>query len=140
MSDFVPISFFDVAFIGQGIGMSGEFISVSGLGMQFDYETYSEGGRNYPKRFFKGAVPQTLVLEQGTVTTIDFFISWLTEINIGITRTLNGTVMLKDHTGATKRIWFITDAIPAKYVGPGLNSMKSELAVSRVEFLYNGCV
>ena len=139
MSDYIPTAFFEVNFTGLNTGMSGLFTSVSGLGMEFEYEMYSEGGRNYPVRFFKGAVQQTLVLEQGTVTTTDAFMNWIAEINRGIMHSLNGTVTLKDNTGEIKRIWDITDAVPIKYVAPSLDSMKSELAVTHMEFLYNGC-
>jgi phage tail-like protein len=137
---FVPTAFFDVYFVGIGIGMAGEFTSVSGLGMEFEYETYNEGGTNYPRRFFKGVAPQTLVLEQGTVTTMDAFAAWVAEINLGITRTLDGIVILKDHTGAPMREWTIIGAMLTKYIGPSLDSMQAQLAVNRIELLYNGCM
>jgi phage tail-like protein len=137
---FAPSSFFEVYFSGAGIGMAGEFTSVSGLGMEFEYETYNEGGRNYPRSFFKGVVPQTLVLEQGTVTTVDAFSLWMTEINAGIMRPLDGIVLLKDHNGDIMREWTIIDAMLTKYIGPSLDSARAELAVNRIEFRYNGCV
>jgi phage tail-like protein len=142
MSDYVPTSYFEVIFpvVGAGAGMTGKFLSVSGLGMQFEYETYSEGGRNYPRRFFKGVVPQTLILEQGTVTTFDAFAMWVNLINLGSTMTIDGFILLKDHTGETKREWTIVGAMVSKYMGPSLNSMRSELAVSRIEMIYNGCL
>ncbi|MDR2616141.1 MAG: phage tail protein, partial [Oscillospiraceae bacterium] len=133
MYDFAPSSFFEVHFEGSGIGMGGEFTSVSGLGMEFEYETYNEGGRNYPRSFFKGVVPQTLVLEQGTVTTFDAFAAWVAEINLGVTRTLDGIVLLKDHTGQTMREWTIIDAMLTKYIGPSLDSSRVQLAVNRIE-------
>jgi phage tail-like protein len=139
MYGFVPSAFFNVIFDGLGIGMSGEFTSVSGLGVEFEWETYSEGGRNYPRRFFKGIVPQTLVLQQGTVTSYDEFSMWMSEINLGITRTLDGLVSLCDHTGKVMRVWTVVGAMPTKYVGPSLNSLQSELAVTSIEFIYNGC-
>ena len=140
MSDFVPNVFFDVIFAGIDIGMSGQFTNVSGLGMEFEYETYIEGGSNYPRYFFKNALPQTLVLQQGTVTTIDSFAAWMNTVNLGVSAFLNGVVLLKDHTGAIKRNWTIQGAFPVKYIGPELNSLQSALAVSRVEFQYNGCI
>jgi phage tail-like protein len=139
MYGFVPSSFFSVYFDGLGIGMSGEFTSVSGLGVEFEWETYQEGGSSYPRRFLKGVVPQTLVLEQGTVTTFDNFSTWMLEINQGITRSLDGIVIMRDHAGAVVRNWTIIEAMPTKYVGPALTSLQSTLAVTRVEFLYNGC-
>ena len=140
MADFVPTPYFEVVFGGIGPGMSGQFTSVSGLTMEYEYETYLEGGSNYPRQFFKNAVPQKLILEQGTVTTVDSFAEWMHMVNLGITAVLNGVVLLKDHTGAVKRQWTVMGAFLVKYVGPELNSLKSELAVSRIELLHNGCI
>ncbi|MDR0858129.1 MAG: phage tail protein [Oscillospiraceae bacterium] len=133
-------SFFEAYFDGIGIGMSGEFTSISGLNIEFEWETYSEGGTNYPRRFFKGIVPQTLVLEQGTVTNIDEFSNWLVTINNGITKTLDGTIMLRNSYGDVLRQWTVVGALPTKYIGPTLNSLsQAQLAVTRIELLHNGC-
>ena len=140
MTDYVPSAFFEVIFAGSIYGLSGQFTSVSGLGMEFEYDTYIEGGSNYPYHFFKNAVPQTLTLLQGTVTTVDYFSAWIASVNSGMHMTLDGIVLLKDSSGQSKRIWSVIDAFPVKYVGPTLESMKSELAVSRIELLHNGCV
>ena len=140
MLDFVPSAFFEVSFGGIDVGMSGQFISVSGLGMEYSYDTYIEGGSNYPRYFFKNAVPQTLVLMQGTVTTVDSFAKWMEQVNKGIAAPLEGTVTLRDHTGVGKRTWVIQGAFPVKYIGPDMNSMQSDLAVSRIELMHNGCV
>ncbi|MDR0936809.1 MAG: phage tail protein [Oscillospiraceae bacterium] len=139
MFDFIPASFFTVHFEGIGAGVSGEFTSVSGLDVEFEWETYSEGGTNYPRRFFKGVVPQTLVLEQGTLSGADAFAEWIMSVNLGITKRLNGTIELRAPSGEVKREWLVTDALPVKYIGPPLNAMKSELAVTRLEFIHNGC-
>lgn len=138
--DNVPNTYFEVAFGVPSVGMSGYFTSVTGLGMEFEYETYNEGGVPYPRSFFKNVVPQTLVLEQGTVTTVDGFATWVGMMNAGRRMPLNGLVFLKDHTGATKRTWLIENAMVVKYIGPSLNSMQPELAVSRIEISHNGCI
>ena len=64
-------AYFDVLLVGVGALLAGGFTSVSGLGMEADYEVYTEGGSNYPRFFFKNTKPQRLVLEQGVITTID---------------------------------------------------------------------
>ncbi len=138
--DYVPNTYFEVSLGVPTMGMSGYFTSVSGLSMEFEYETHNEGGVPYPRHFFKNVVPQILVLEQGTVTTIDGFAAWVHMINIGMRMALNGLVLLKDHTGMVKRNWFIRDALVVKYIGPSLNSMNPELAVSRIELQHNGCI
>ena len=139
MGDYVPTAYFDVLFGGEVIGLSGKFTSISGLGVEFDYETYIEGGSNYPRYFMKNIVPQTLILEQGTVTTVDTFSAWILKVNSGMNLTLNGVITLKDHTGDKKRSWIVHSAFPLRYVGPSLNSLTSELAISRIELRHNGC-
>lgn len=140
ISDYVPNTYFEVMFGPPALGMSGYFTSVSGLAMEFEYETYTEGGVPYPRQFFKNIVPQTLVLEQGTVTTVDGFAAWLHMLNQGMRMPINGVILLKDQTGAPKRNWMIMDALVSKYIGPSLNSMQPELAVTRIEMTYNGCI
>ena len=140
MADYVPTSYFEVLFGSQIAGLSGQFTQISGLGMEFEYETYTEGGSNYPRYFLKNIVPQILRLQQGTVTTVDAFSIWLAGINSGMSLPLSGVIMLKDHTGELKRIWEVLGAYPVKYLGPTLNSLTSELAVSVIELKHNGCL
>lgn len=94
----------------------------------------------FPRHFIKNIVPQTLVLEQGTVTTVDGFAAWMHSMNLGMRLPINGIISLKDHQGNTRRTWMISDALLSKYVGPTLNSTQPELAVSRIELQYNGCI
>lgn len=121
------------------LGMSGQFTSVSGLGMELEYEIYREGGSMYPRYFFKNAKPQTLVLEQGTVTSVDGFSLWLNQVNLGQSLPLAGIISLKDYQGNTVRVWTIAGAHLVRYVGPRLDSTAESLAVSRIELLYGGC-
>ena len=76
-------AYFDVMLIGTGAVLSGGFLSVSGLDMEVDYEVYTEGGSNYPRFFFKNTKPQTLVLEQGVVTTVDSVSLLMAMVNQG---------------------------------------------------------
>jgi len=140
MAEYVTNSYFKVSIGDNIIGMSGEFTMVSGLSVQYEYETYNEGGSNFPRRFFKNVVPQNLVLTQGTVTDVDRFSAWFAEINAGIMRRFSGIIELRDHTATVVRTWVITEAIPVRYDGPSLDSMQTQLAVSRIEFSHNGCV
>ena len=133
-AEYVPNTYFEVSFGVPTVGMSGYFTSVSGLSMEFEYETYSEGGCPYPRYFFKNVVPQTLVLEQGTVTSTDAFAAWVHMLNQGM------HISLKDHTGALRRTWMVNDAMVVKYVGPSLDAMQPMLAVSRIELQHNGCI
>ena len=132
-------AYFEVLLIGVGAVLEGKFTSVSGLDMEIEYEIYNEGGTNYPRFFFKQNKPQVLVLEQGTVTSIDSVSLLMNMSNQGMSIPLAGTVMLKDSFGEMQRVWSIVGAYLQKYVGPTLNSNQAELAVSRIELIYNGC-
>ena len=132
-------AYFEVVLIGVGAAVVGKFTSVSGLSMEVEYEVYNEGGLNYPRYFFKGTKPQVLVLEQGVVTSVDGASLLMNMCNLGMSIPLAGTVILKDSFGVPQRTWTIVGAYLQKYVGPDLNSNQPALAVTRMEFTYNGC-
>ena len=132
-------AYFEVMLIGVGAAVVGKFTSVSGLSMEVEYEVYNEGGLNYPRYFFKGTKPQVLVLEQGVVTSVDSASLLMNMCNLGMSIPLAGTVILKDSFGVPQRTWTIVGAYLQKYVGPDLNSNQPALAVTRMEFTYNGC-
>lgn len=132
-------AYFDVALRGEQVELKGSFTAVSGLGMEAEYEIYNEGGLNYPRFFFAGTKPQTLVLEQGLLTTADAASRLMEMCNQGMAVPLEGTVTLKDSFGAPQRVWNIVGAYLQKYTGPDLNSNQPALAVTRMEFIYNGC-
>ena len=132
-------AYFDVMLIGSGAVLSGGVLSVSGLDMEVDYEVYTEGGSNYPRFFFKNTKPQTLVLEQGVVTTVDSVSLQMAMVNQGMSIPLAGTIILRDSFGEAQREWSVVGAHLQKYVGPQLNSNQASVAVSRIELIHNGC-
>ena len=132
-------AYFDVMLIGTGAVLSGGFLSVSGLDMEVDYEVYTEGGSNYPRFFFKNTKPQTLVLEQGVVTTVDSVSLLMAMVNQGMSIPLAGTIILRDSFGEAQREWSVVGAHLQKYVGPQLNSNQASVAVSRIELIHNWC-
>lgn len=138
-SDYLSGSYFEVALAGPGALIAGRFTAVSGLNMEVEYEVYNEGGLNYPRFFFKENRPQTLVLEQGVVTSVDSVSLLMAMCASGMAIPLAGTVILMDSYGVPQRTWTIVGAYLQKYIGPDLNSNQPALAVSRIELIYNGC-
>lgn len=132
-------AYFEVDLIGAGAAVTGRFTSVTGLNMEVEYEVYNEGGLNYPRFFFKETKPQVLVLEQGVVTSVDGASLLMNMCNLGMSIPLAGAVVLKDSFGVPQRTWTIVGAYLQKYIGPDLNSNQPALAVTRMEFVYNGC-
>ena len=137
--DYLSGAYFEVMLIGTGAVIAGRFTAVSGLNMEIEYEVYNEGGLNYPRFFFKENKPQTLVLEQGVVTSIDSVSLLMGMCSSGMSVPLAGTIILKDAFGEAQRTWTIVGAHLQKYIGPDLNSNQPALAVSRIELIYNGC-
>ena len=46
-------AYFDVLLVGPGAVLAGDFLAVSGLDMEADYEVYTEGGSSYPLLLFQ---------------------------------------------------------------------------------------
>lgn len=132
-------AYFEVELLGTNAILSGKFTAVSGLDMEVEYEVFNEGGSNYPRFFFRQTKPQVLVLEQGTVTNVDAVSMLMQMCNQGMAVPLGGLITLKDSFGTPQRTWTIVGAYLQKYIGPALNSNQAELAVSRIELIYNGC-
>ena len=132
-------AYFDVLLVGVGALLAGGFSSVSGLGMEADYEVYTEGGSNYPRFFFKNTKPQRLVLEQGVITTIDSVSLLMGMVNQGMSIPLAGGIVLMDSFGVPQREWTVVGAHLVKYEGPRLDSNQASVAVNRIELIHNGC-
>ena len=132
-------AYFDVTLVGTGAALTGGFQSVSGLGREVEYETYTEGGSNYPRFFFKNTKPGLLVLEQGVVTSVDSVSLLMAMVNQGMSIPLAGAIILKDSFGVPQREWTVVGAHLQRYVGPELNSNQASVAVSRIELIHNGC-
>ena len=140
MAEIAQSSYFKLTLSANGDkALTGSFEKVSGLGMQFEYESYLEGGANVPIQFIKNTVEQRLILEYGTLTDGDVLTEWMKHISSGITIKLTGSVSLCDNNGNAVRVWLINNAYPVRYIGPELDSNTTAPAVSRLELIYGGC-
>lgn len=139
MAEYLSGAYFEVFLAGVGAVLAGRFTAVSGLGMELEYETYNEGGLNYPRFFFKEVKPQVLTLQEGVVTSVDSVSLLMGMCNQGMSVPLAGTVILKDSFGTSQRVWSIVGAHLQKYIGPELDANQAAVAVSRIELVYNGC-
>ena len=58
MSDYVANTYFEVMFGAPALGLSGRFTSVSGLAMEFEYETVNEAVAPTPGSFLRISSPR----------------------------------------------------------------------------------
>lgn len=126
--------------VAGAVGLTGKFASVSGLGIEFKYDEFYEGGSMYPRFMFEYAKPQILTLGEGVVTRSgDFFAWWSWSMNLGMAIPAgNGIITLMNEKNETLRGWVIGGAYLTKYNGPVLDANSPRMAVNSIEMVYGG--
>jgi len=136
-----PVGFhFKVEFIGIGNDNDTRFQSVSGLTMEYDVETFKEGGENR----FEHKLPARskfpdLSLKRGMLTNSDV-IKWV----LGILRDrdfknhkpANVHVHLLNEKHETLKLWEFIDAWPKKWSVSDLNAQENGLVIETLDLAY----
>jgi phage tail-like protein len=112
------------------------FTRVSGLEGEWEFESVEEGGYNGVRNFPKHIRYPHLVCEYG-VSDSDGLFTWHRSTVSGMIIRLPILLMMLDGQKKPVNMWAIEDAFPAKYVGPQFDALSSQVAVSRVEFIYS---
>ncbi len=124
----------------------GRFTSVSGLSMEVEIETYSEGGQNGYEHKLPGRVKwPNLVFKRG-VTNDNNLANWF-ETSVGpgfalmpkVTRATCAVTMLSA-TGKRLRSWNVMDAFPVKWQGPDFDASANEVPTEELEIAHHGFV
>lgn len=129
---------FRVEFIGVGGNRNDvRFQSVSGLSVEYEYETFKEGGEN---RFEHKLPVRTryadLVLKRGMLTDSDV-IRWLLDAFQKRSFTpVDITVVLLNDQSEPLRTWNVTGAVPKKWLVSDFNSTENGIVVETMEFAY----
>jgi phage tail-like protein len=123
----------------SGKNISAGFTKVSGIEAEWELESYEEGGYNGVHYFPKQLKYPHLVMEYG-ITHNAFFSTWFfNTVGGGISR-LTMVLSMLGTAQTTVAAWQITDAYPVKYIGPDMNALSSEVAITRIEFVHSGIV
>lgn len=117
------------------------FQEVSGLSVEYETESVSEGGEN---RFAHKLPVKTkypnLVLKRGLVTTVSAFTIWGLKTmhdNLSLSvSTRHISVMLLNSEGFPSMAWMFVNAWPVKVQVSDLQSMENKLAIETMEFSY----
>lgn len=113
------------------------FQSVSGLSVEYDFETFKEGGEN---RFEHKLPTRTkyadLVLKRGLLTDSSV-IEWLTDAfqNRAFTPT-DLSVNLLNEKGEPLQTWNVVHAIPKKWLVSDFNANENSVVVETMELSY----
>ncbi len=113
------------------------FQSVSGLSVEYDYESYKEGGEN---RFEHKLPVRTkyadLVLKRGMLLDSSVIKWFLDAFNNRIFKPATITVNLMNEKSEPLRSWNIVDAIPKKWLVSDLNANDNGIVVETMELAY----
>lgn len=125
-----------IALAGNDAG-DARFQSVSGLTVEYEYETFREGGENR----FEHKLPvrtkySDLVLKRGMLTNsplVDWMLSAFRDREF---KPLDLEVILLDERGQPLRAWKIAKAIPKKWSVSDLDAQSSSIVVESMECAY----
>ncbi len=113
------------------------FQSVSGLSVEYDYESFKEGGENR----FEHKLPvrtkySDMVLKRGMLTSSDV-IKWFVEaFRDRKFKPSDINVILMNEKSEPLRTWNVVNAIPKKWTISDLNANESSLVIETLELTY----
>jgi phage tail-like protein len=113
------------------------FQTVSGLSVEYDYESFKEGGEN---RFEHKLPVRTkyadMVLKRGMLTgssVIDWFLAAFRDRTFS---PADVNVILMNESGDPLRTWNVAHAIPKKWLVSDLNANESSVVIETMELTY----
>ena len=113
------------------------FQTVSGLSVEYDYESFKEGGEN---RFEHKLPVRTkygdLVLKRGMLAD-SAVVQWLTDaFRDRQFKPAGVSVILMNEKGDPLRTWKVVNAIPKKWTVSDFNSSESSIVIETLELTY----
>lgn len=113
------------------------FQSVSGLSVEYDYESLKEGGEN---RFEHKLPVRTkyadMVLKRGMLTDSEVIKWFLEAFRDRKFKPSDISVILMNEKSETLRTWNVVHAIPKKWTVSDLNANESSLVIETLELSY----
>ncbi len=113
------------------------FQSVSGLSVEYDYESYKEGGENRFEHKLPVRTKYTdLVLKRGMLVDSAVIKWFLDAFNNRIFKPATITVNLMNEKSEPLRSWNVVDAIPKKWLVSDFNSSENGIVIETMELTY----
>jgi phage tail-like protein len=133
------------------------FSECTGLSLETKVMEYKEGGRNAgPLKFPEGGAIGNVTLKRGMVpgTNVDALLKWQLDVMRGDFDDGNNpnkrkpspdedidkrcAIVVQDEAGQEVRRWNLVRAFPAKWLGPDLKAMASDVAIETLELCCEG--
>jgi phage tail-like protein len=119
----------------DGITQAG-FQEVSGLDAGTDSVDYREGTDPNHVRKLTGLNTYSAITLKRGITDSDELWKWRQTVIDGKTQRRNGSIVLRDETGADKIRWNFSHAWPSKWTGPDFNSTSTAVAIETLEITH----
>lgn len=139
MADYYPPLgfYYKVEFGISQVSNDVRFQSVSGLTVEYDYESFKEGGEN---RFEHKLPVRTkyadMVLKRGMLTDSDV-IDWLLDaFRDRVFKPASVNVILMNEKSEPLRTWKVAEAIPKKWQIGDFNANESAVVIETIELTY----
>ena len=114
-----------------------KFQTVSGLGVEYDYESFKEGGENR----FEHKLPvrtkySDMVLKRGMLTDSQVIKWFLAAFRDREFKPADINVILMNEKGEPLRTWKVAHAIPKKWLVSDMNANESSVVIETMELTY----
>ncbi len=118
------------------IELSGNFTSVSGLGVEMEMEHYREGG-NFTGNveFPVGLKYSNIVLQRGTMTAEPLSV-WFSSVQYGIQQRYPMIVTMLSADRKPVKIWTVTGVLPVKIDYSPMNALSESVSITSIEFTH----
>lgn len=118
--------------------IAGGFTEVSGISIETGVETVTEGGANdIVYKLPKGTKYTDITLKHG-LTDSDVLWKWYQDVINGKIVRKNGTIYLRNQSGAVMGAWGFTEAYPFKWDGPTFNASNNTVATETMVLAHHG--
>lgn len=123
--------------ISEGSTNDARFQTVSGLSVEYDYESYKEGGENRFEHKLPVRTKYTdLVLKRGMLIDSKIIKWFLDGFENRIFKPADVAVILMSERHEPVRTWKVANAIPKKWLVSDLNANESSIVVETMELTY----
>jgi len=119
----------------DGITHAG-FQEVDGLDSSTDTIDYREGNDPLHFRKLPGLNKHSAITLKRGITDSDQLWQWRRTVIEGAPQRKNGSIILRDTTGAERVRWNFLNAWPSKWTGPALNAANSAVAIESLEITH----
>ena len=129
--------YYEVEFSISQDANDARFQTVSGLAVEYDYESFKEGGEN---RFEHKLPVRTkyadMVLKRGMLTDSSVIKWFLSAFRDREFKPADINVILMNEKGEPLRTWKVAHAIPKKWLVSDLNANESSVVIETMELTY----